>query len=248
MANGSFTLVKHSMLQEIATTLSNGAHFKTSDFEITETATNAGAKLLIRYRFRDGLFFLATIPDGKTTVGYVQTAKIVYQFSCRMAPGEVSTEEVRDVSEKSGLLKTIRDWVGFLHAELSAAPFHRDLVETKLQIDAIIKDLGDISGDYFSRQEAKGMADQIAELEKRMNEHAAKSSADKKEAEARISQIHQDCVELRAQLSSLTKKGWVGSMVVRVATWMQDPSNEKVIQATASLVKGLLPPKDGSGG
>jgi hypothetical protein len=112
------------------------------------------------------------------------------------------------------------------------------------QIDELLSAVGDLTDDYFSKEEAELMRKRLDDLEVRVRD-AAESGAKADEAmRARIDAMASTIEMLKVQVSVLSKKSWWRLLAGRAASWMSEPANRQLVRSGIDLAKELVGGKD----
>jgi len=67
-----------------------------------------------------------------------------------------------------------------------------------------------------------------------------RSTEDRKAAKVETDALHADVVLLKQTVESLKKKGWAGSLLVRMKKWSSNPENRDLLKTGASVARTLL--------
>ncbi len=228
-------MFKASVVQAVAERLTVPGSFRQEDFEIINQGGGSKAELRVQYRFKPEYFFSAQM---KSTT----TAKKT--LACGYAPGEFVERGSRTVESVSQLLSAVEAWMGFLGAEMRALPLVRELEDRRREIEEILAEVQDVTDEPFSREEGEELRTRLEALEEDWRQ---RSGDDDEEVQERFSVIEQDLVQLKREIGSLSKQGWLKSWLVKVARWTEDPENRQFISAGTNAVRGLLTGGNGGG-
>ncbi len=211
--------------------------YQPEDFEVTQQERADDVALDIVYRFMPEYGVVAWYqthedPSGEWAIG---------SLGVKMTPGDLLHHEFTTCKNRHELLKAIAGWVDRLHSELRAIPVNRHVEEQQRIIDDLVSGFAEHSEEFFTREEAQDLAARLDDLEERM---AANIEArdDGDAAKVKVAELREEIDLLKAQLSALNKKNWAKSVAVRIATWMKDPDNRKLLKAGADVVKTLMLP------
>jgi ABC-type phosphate transport system auxiliary subunit len=123
---------------------------------------------------------------------------------------------------------------------LSAIPFHRELAEQRTIIEEIEEQVASFPDQYFTKEESERIKQRLNELESQLRENIEKHTRDQDEAKRQISELKRDFEILRQTLDALNKKGWAGTLLVRVARWVKNPQNLQLLKSGAEVAKAFL--------
>jgi hypothetical protein len=238
-------MLRAHFLAEVSDTLAFIKMFVSEDFDIGQQHANGRSQLTVRYRYDGQYFFFAQVPQNPSDATVGETVKRnTYEIPVRMAPGTMSREETTTVYGSSELLSSMKSWLQNLQTELRALPEVRAQESLRREVHEFLQSMAaqitDISEDYFSTEEAETLKQRLGELEKRMEEAAAKAVQDQATLDAKLRAIHREFEGLRAQTAILNKSNWFKAMLVRVGRWMSDPENRQLLQSGAEVTKLLL--------
>jgi hypothetical protein len=152
----------------------------------------------------------------------------------------MTIDESYEVSGRGQLVRAVELWRRRLEAELRSAPSERAVRDQEEQIAEFVGEFAAMPDEFFTRDEAEVFRQRLEDFETRFAEHIRANTTDGEELKKRLSQIEQDVSALNDGLSSLTKRGWAGSLANRVFGWLRDPMNRKLLSSGAAVAKELL--------
>jgi hypothetical protein len=233
-------MIRGQLLKELEQTLAERPQFRVNDFliNIELTAEKKETKITILYRYDERYWFIAILPRSKTESEHSILKS--YAIEIGMSPGELNDRESFTVENKSGLLKTLRDWTGFLQEELETIPERRELAIQREQLEELFKTVSDMPDGYFSREEAEVFAVRLTDLEDKMKHSVSESIQSQEELKQRLERIQADFESLKKSLHTMTKKNWAKAAMVRAAEWLKDPLNRKLLKSGADVAKAIL--------
>lgn len=231
-------MLRTQLVREIHEQLDKGPYFSSSDFTVTSSGEKDGTGLLeVRYRFDDAFFLKARIPPKATARASYGDS---YDISCTFSPGGLTTVETAKLSNKTELLATIASWLGSLRSEIVAAPGIREVTNAARDLETLLAQVDDLPDEYFTREEANELKKRLDELESQLKANIERSTEDRKAAKVETDALHADVVLLKQTVESLKKKGWAGSLLVRMKKWSSNPENRDLLKTGASVARTLL--------
>lgn len=223
------------------------------DFELEQTADDEFKTLTITYRYHPAFRLQARIRTKpgirERTIPILQQLEVesigtIHVFS---SPGKILTREHEIIHESDELIQQVASWVQRIDTELSAIPLNRKLSEQQRELDELTEQFAGIPEDFFSKEEAEDLKCRLDQFEEQFAESIRQGTADKVEANRRISSLHDEIQMLKRQLDTLNQKGWTRSALVRITNWARDPLNRQLLKSGGELAKELLLPA-GNGG
>jgi hypothetical protein len=233
-------MIRRQLLKELERTLAERPQFHVDDFLIDTELTEAKkeTKITIQYRYDEHYRFIAILPRSKTEPEHSILKS--YAIEVGMSPAELNDRESFRVEDKSGLLKTLRDWTGFLQEELETIPERRELAIQREQLEELFKTVSDMPEGYFSKEEAEAFARRLTDIENKMKHSLAETIQSQEELRQRLGKIQADFESLKKNLHIMTRKNWAKAAMVRVVEWMKDPTNRKLLKSGAGVARAML--------
>jgi len=233
--------MKASLLLAVEEKL-NQHGFRSMDFAISDAKDSRKRPIiLVRYRHHQAYSFSATLPlerNEERSSNY----KSVYVIECSLTPGSIGDQEVRKAEDTDGLLAALSQWLGYLQQELDALPTRRAILEQQAQLQELFEHIQQLPDEFMSREEALEVTARLVQLEDQLVARLEAAAKDQDALKKELADLHRDFDEMRTQLQSHTKRGWLGSAAVRLRRWVTDPDNKKLLQTTLELGQKLLPP------
>jgi hypothetical protein len=238
-------MIRPAVLRAIADELSHIQGTAPEDFSVEQgSKQGGGASMLVTYRYHPSFRFSVTIPGSASATGYTGSE---YKIEGTVSPGELIQSEKVSYSNQSSMLSGLRRWAERVTEELRAMPVARQIAEQQKQIDEILADVADVSEGHFSREEAAELKAKLDDLQTRMVEHLKERDLTQQDLRTKVETLQAEIATLKLGLDSLSKKGWVASLKVRVARWTRDPDNMQLLKSGTDFIKQLLLPPGDSG-
>lgn len=222
-------MLRNRFLQQVELNLVSRSNFKPEDFKIQhrkDPADQDRAILRIEYAFNNAYFLEGRIKGGSYSVSY--------------CPGVVILNESEIFTKQQEFYDCVNHWANRIREELSAIPFHRELAEQRSIIEEIEEQVASFPDEYFTKEESEKVQQRLNELESQLRENIEKHAKDQEEAKRQISELRTDFEILRQTLDGLNKKGWAGTLLVRVSRWVKNPQNRELLKSGAEVAKVLL--------
>ena len=232
-------MIRTQYLTQINGLIKDDGRFKETDFTVAFASTDADFELDITYLFEPKYRFKA---EADLANGVANGDIYVALTLC---PGHIFEQESFNV-RASALTDNIKNWLSRLRNELASIPIQREMEEQRRQILDIVKQLDDVPGEYFSKQEAEAVKAKLEDLESRLIKNLEETETNRKEAKEKIKIITDDMAVLKNDMQILSKKGWAKSLMTRTFEWAKDPTNAKLLKSGAEVVRKLLEPGDHS--
>lgn len=180
------------------------------------------------------------IPSGleKRLQGYYREEKS--EIVAEASPGEFYFTEPLTFDTPAAMVVGIHDWVDRIESELQARPVNRELQRQQQEIEGLIQQFQQMPEQYFTRDEAEDVRARLDALEERLAENIRQNVENERQAEAKIAKLHADIETLKDRLDAFDKAGWAKTFFIRVAKWMSDPINRKVLKSGAEVAQKLL--------
>jgi hypothetical protein len=229
-------MVRQAFLKEISDTLSKSEYFEEQDFKLVWKEANRGYDLQISYRYDDAYGLSGhvgeEIEDGAREIGIQGTAR----------PGDIGLSENFKVYGRAKFLAYVTQWAGRLRSELQAIPVNRAIEDQRKQIEELLGKFAKLPNEYFSREEAESLKSRLDALEQQMIESIVSNAAEEEDVSARVTSLEQDFTVLKETLGNLKKPGWARAFATRVARWMHDSDNRKLLADGVDITRRLLGP------
>jgi hypothetical protein len=229
-------MVRQAFLKELNDALSKSEHFEEHDFKVDWKAANVGYDLTIVYRYDEAYGINAhvgeDIEEGKREIGIWGTA----------SPGDIGTSESFTIYGRTKFFAYVKQWLGRLRTELQAVPVNRIVEEQRKQIEELIGTFAKLPNEYFSRDEAEVLKARLDALEQQMVEVIISNAAEDEDVSSRVSNLEQDFTVLKEHVQTLKKPGWTRAFATRVAKWMRDSDNRKLLADGVEITRRLLGP------
>lgn len=238
-------MIRNHFLQRLSEKLGSRSFFSPEDFEIANEGGQGRdtlSKLTIRYRFDERFRFVAVVHSAKGDPDNYSSRIPVNKIQCTFSPGGITSQDMAWVTGDNELLSLIEEWLTLCHQDLSSTPIVRELATQREAIETLLEQAREVPDIYFSKEEAADLVNKLNDLEEQLKSAIAAREDDRAVMQQEVDALHQEFETLRSQVSVLTKRGWVGSAMVRVAKWAADPENGKLLKGGVDVVKGLLPP------
>lgn len=222
-------MLRNRFLQQVELNLVSRSNFKPEDFKIqhrTDPADSDRAVIRIEYAFNSAYFLQARIKAGDYRVSF--------------CPGVVILNESEVFSKQQEFYDCVNSWASRIREELSAIPFHRELAEQRSIIEEIEEQVARFPDEYFTKEESERVQQRLNELEAKLQENIEKHAKDQEEAKRQISELRVDFEVLRQTVDGLNKKGWAGTLLVRVSRWVKNPENRELLKSGAEVAKAFL--------
>jgi hypothetical protein len=229
-------MLRNALLIEINQMISSITYFSENDFLITNSINKDGMYVLeIEYRFDSNYKFTAWIPKQKSKESYAD-----YKVGTTESPGEISNTEFLAYTGKRDLFNGIQAWLTRVRDDLLAIPKQRQTSDQKAQLDEILTELPELDDEYFSPEEILRLKQKLDELEGRLAENIMMTVTDQKEQKEKLKSLEEDIIMLKGKLGSHKKRGWAGTVSLRLIRWAEDPINQRVLTSGAQATKELL--------
>jgi hypothetical protein len=230
-------MFKATLIERVKGEIERMTRYTIDDFSIANETTRAssgvGATLTVSYRFEPKYSFIAVYSGNRNNSG----SNVV---SCRFSPGELSSAESVSILGDDGLISTFSSWLSNLLNELESVPALKEIEQQQKEISEMLKQVGSLPEEYFTREEAEQLRVKVDELEKMIQKNIQNSTEDEESIREQISTIKRDFETLKSQIPTLTKKGWSGSFMVRYHSWTKKFGNANLLKSGIQAVKGLL--------
>jgi hypothetical protein len=234
-------MLREQFVAEVRTALERNGYFA-DDFDLHQKRQGEYVVLKLRYRFHAGFELTAQIRIVAPGPLSMEVDEKVGTVNIEASPGDYLQREETTVHDKDELLDYLHEWVARIAAELEAIPVNRRLDEQRKLIEELASQFSEESAGYYTAAEATELRARLDEFEKRLTESIKASAKNKKEAGARISELHQQVELLKTQVEVLQKRHWTKSAVIRLAGWLRDPLNRQMLESGTDLAKSLLLP------
>lgn len=240
----SLIMLREQFLSNIRKALHRAGYFP-DDFVVTQRQDKYDTVLDIRYQFQPKFRFVARITTKAPSLGEIAfpapealgTIKII------ASPGDFLKEEEFGVEESKDIIREISGWVDRVAGEIKALPEQRQIEEQRQLLEQLTAQFEEASEGGFTKVEAEALRGRLDELEERLTGSIRSHIENQKEANAKIRRLHREIETLKSQVEVLSKKGWTKSMMIRIANWLKDPTNQQLLKSGGELAKSvLLPP------
>lgn len=237
-------MLRPSIKKRVLETLAKPDGLEVDDFVLAESEIDEGTAtgLTIRYRFADGYLLEARIPHRKVNSGPNRTRMIDVEEQ----PGGVSQAESLQYNGFNRFLEGIAEWAGRVEEDITASPFTRMINRQAAEIEDLLAKVEQLPDEMFSRDEAEELRKRLGELEQQLSEHIARESEAGDDQEERLQGLKTDFELLKDSVDGLKKRGWAGTLVVRVSKWLRDPVTRDVLKSATDVVRRMLPGNGGS--
>ncbi len=233
-------MIRTSFLSDINGTISESKYFNINDFSIETAKINEKSEYLLKitYRFSAKYYLFAWIPNQKSKDkdGYSDDFKV----QLRTAPGEISEIEEKRASGKAALLGEIKFWVNRIEEDLKTVPLSRLILENKESLENLIEQFENMDDSYFTVEESEKFKLRLDELEERLANNIRENISDKKEQDAKISELENEINTLKQKIDSHSKKAWAGVFVSKSLDWLKNPLNRKILISGAEVAQSIL--------
>lgn len=228
-------MLREHTRKAISDVITNTQFFDANDFNIFGELNGSSTSLSLIYKFDESKYFFVAIPNQQSKLNDGS-----WDFSIRgkRSPGAVSSEEqISFVGAR--LFKEVAEWLSFVQQDLIAVPINRKLEKQQLEIQKLEELLKDIPNqdEFFTDEEGTEIKKKLEQLQKQFEEFY-KEHTDKKE---KLQKVKMELNTLRETVSSLRKKNWIKSFVVRTVNWVSNPENKKLIESGVKVAQLILP-------
>jgi hypothetical protein len=232
-------MLRAHLKSELMKRIDDSRYFEPEDFEWEEAESKLHFSLVYRHepRFR----FSVSEEHSGSLAALVRAESRETQVVVTVSPGELRAVEKFTIPNASSVISQVGAWITRIHEELIATPIVRALEEQRSKVEELLAETAKIPNDYFTKEEAEELKKKLSDLEKDLQDRVVSDTSENAEVKGRIEELTTLVAELRAQVDSLTKRGWFGSAIIKFTRWASTPENSALLKGGVNVVKALMP-------
>lgn len=197
--------------------------FRFEDFEIKESSTYSGERLLIS---KDEYFYQISLEES--------ACKIYY------CPGKVMEKENDTIaigSFENKINSDIHSWLGRVKRDMLDPLQERFITQSLQEFQTKLNEkLEEMTSDMlFTSEEKIELKERLDMIEKMIIENNSENA----DLQSEIKKMQREIEFLKSAVDTLTKKKWLKNALTKMWTWGQQPENKKMIEAGAEAVKAI---------
>lgn len=222
--------------ERLVNTILSVPPFRSGDFRIVaDSAGSSKIRVTVTYQYDDEIWFKAVFDASATRSP--QRDKI----GVNLQPGEVARLDKFSLGTIDDLVASFHSWLASLPAEIEAADRIAAAIRAEEEAVAEFFDqFGEVPDEPFSDDELTTLASALDKLRARLEEAERERGKTEADIENRITTLEQEIAMLKSRATSLKKPVWIRLFTSRLAVWLQDPKNRRLLEWGGGMIKGLL--------